>query len=103
MNNTSLKILNFYDNQIQNEAGIQLIESLRNNHNIVGLKLRYNRMQLRILEEINRLVKLNNEENIKKKIPNIKKEIRNIYINDDNFKETSDKIVVTKSNLVNVL
>ncbi len=97
-----MKVLNFYDNQIQNEAGIQMIETLRNNNNIIKLKLRYNRIQLRIIEEISRLVKLNNDDDKKKKIPNIKKEIRNIYVNDENFKETSEKINVTKNNLANV-
>jgi hypothetical protein len=79
-----------------------MIETLRNNNNIIKLKLRYNRIQLRIIEEISRLVKLNNDDDKKKKIPNIKKEIRNIYVNDENFKETGEKINVTKNNLANV-
>ena len=98
-NNPTLRKISFYDNQLKNLTGIQIIETLRTNKNLVKLKLRYNRIQLRIVEEISRLIKLNLDDDKKRIIPNIKKEIRNNFITDDDFIETNAKIEAARSNL----
>ena len=98
-NNPTLRKISFYDNQLKNLTGIQIIETLRTNKNLVKLKLRYNRIQLRIVEEISRLIKLNLDDDKKRIIPNIKKEIRNNFIIDDDFIETNAKIEAARSNL----
>ena len=76
---------------------------MRTNNNLVKLKLRYNRIQLRIVEEIARLVKLNLDDDKKRVIPNIKKEIRNNFITDDDFYQTNLKIEASRLNLILVI
>lgn len=102
-NNVSIKILNFYDNQLRNESGTSFIESLRKNSNILQLQLKYNRMQLRILDEIKRLLKQHGDNYKKKYIPNLKKEIKMTYITENDFEFTNNKIQETGINVENVM
>ena len=100
--NVSLKMMNFFDNQLRNETGTAFIESLRKNKNILQIQLKYNRMQIRVLEEIRRLLKQNGDNYKKKYIPNLKKEIKMTYITDNDFDITNNKIQETGINVGNV-
>jgi ribosomal protein S8 len=97
-----MKSINFYDNQLRNESGTALIESLRKNKNILQIQLKYNRVQLRVLEEINKLLKQNGDNYKKKYIPNLKKEIKMTFITENDFKVTNNKIQETGINVGNV-
>ena len=94
--------MNFFDNQINNDAGILLIDSLRSNKYLKKINLKYNRIQLRILEEIARLTKENSEKNNSKYIPNLRKDIRNNFITDEDFVYTGTKINDAKVNAQNL-
>lgn len=94
--------MNFYDNQLRNETGTALIESLRKNKNILQIQLKYNRMQLRVLEEIKKLLKQNGDNYKKKYIPNLKREIKMTYITENDFEITNNKIQETGVNVGNV-
>ena len=100
--NNCLRNLNFFDNQINNDAGILLIDSLRSNKYLKKINLKYNRIQLRILEEIARLTKENSEKNNSKYIPNLRKDIRNNFITDEDFVYTGTKINDAKVNAQNL-
>ena len=97
-----MKSINFYDNQLRNESGTALIESLRKNKNILQIQLKYNRVQLRVLEEINKLLKQNGDNYKKKYIPNLKKEIKMTFITENDFEVTNNKIQETGINVGNV-
>lgn len=94
--------MNFYDNQLRNETGTALIESLRKNKNILQIQLKYNRLQIRVLEEIKRLLKQNCDNYKKKYIPNLRKEIKMTYITENDFDMTNNKIQETGINVGNV-
>jgi Leucine-rich repeat (LRR) protein len=89
---SSIKKLNFFDNQLRNESGTSLIQSLRANRNIIKVNIKLNRMHTRIIEEIKRLIKINTGNSKMKYIPNLKKEIRQIFVEDNDFAETEKKI-----------
>lgn len=94
--------LNFFDNQLKNETGTSLIEVLRVNTNIQKLNLKFNGIQVRSLEEINRQVKSNCETFNFKKIPNLRKEIRSTYVTDQDFEVIDIKIKETAINYQNL-
>lgn len=100
--NSSIKKLNFFDNQLRNETGSALIDSLRFNKNILKITLKFNRIQSRILDEIKRLIKMNNDNSKQKYIPNLKREIRNNYVTENDFEITEAKIQETGSYIKNV-
>ena len=95
--------MNFFDNQLRNETGSALIDILRHNKNITKINLKFNRIQVRILEEIKRLIKSNADNSKQKYIPNLKKEIRTNFVTDDDFEQTDVKINDTGINVRNVI
>lgn len=98
-----MKYINFFDNQLKNETGSALIDILRTNKNLTKIKLRFNRVQVRIVEEIKRLLKGNKDNEKMKFIPNLKREIRQNFINEGDFDQTDVKIQETGVNVRNVL
>ncbi len=92
-----------YDNQLRNETGTALIESLRKNKNILLIHLKYNRIQLRVLDEIKNLIKQNGDNYKKKYIPNLQREIKMSYITNNDFEITNNKIQETGINVGNVI
>lgn len=95
-------MINFFDNQLRNESGTAFIESLRKNKNLLKIVLKYNRVQLRVLDEIKRLLKQNGENYKKKYVPNLKKEIKANFITEKDFETTNIKIQETGVNVRNV-
>jgi hypothetical protein len=100
--NTTLKTINFFDNQLGNDTGTSLIDILRYNKNIIKLKLKFNRIQARLTEEIKRLIKNNFDNQKRKYIPNLKREIRNLHVTEADFEQTDIKIQELSVNKVNV-
>jgi Ran GTPase-activating protein (RanGAP) involved in mRNA processing and transport len=100
--NPTMKNLCFFDNEMKNETGNAFIEVLRFNRNIIKLNLRFNRIQMRIIEEIKRLLKVNKENYKNKYIPNLKREIRQQFILPTDFEITDLKIQETSSNVKSV-
>ncbi len=101
--NVAIKVINFYDNQLRNETGTALIETLRKNKNILQIQLKYNRLQIKVLDEIRSLIKQNVDNYKKKYIPNLKKEIKMTYITENDFEVTNNKIQETGINVGNVI
>ena len=89
---STLKKINFYDNQLRNESGTSLISSLRVNKNIIKINIKLNRIHSRISSEIKRLLKLNLENSKQRFIPNLKREIRQIFVEKSDFEETESRI-----------
>ena len=83
--NRGLKRINFFDNQLKNEMGNLFIEILESNKNLISVNLVYNRVQMKTMEEINRILKANNEKQKAKFIPNLQKDIKNLQFNPDLF------------------
>ena len=83
--NRGLKRINFFDNQLKNEMGNLFIEILETNKNLISINLVYNKIQMKIMEEINRILKVNNEKHKAKFIPNLQRDIKNLQFNPDLF------------------
>ena len=83
--NRGLKRINFFDNQLKNEIGNLFIEILESNKNLVYINLIYNRVQMKTIEEINRILKINAERQKSKFIPNLQRDIQNLQFNPDLF------------------
>ena len=81
--NRGLKRINFFDNQLKNEIGNLFIEILETNKNLISINLVYNRVQMKTIEEINRILKLNHEKQKAKFIPNLQRDIKNLQFNPD--------------------
>ena len=84
--NRCLKKINFYDNQLKNEIGNAFIELLEVNKTLISINLIYNRVQIKTMDEINHILKLNNEKQKAKFIPNLQKDIKNLQFNPELFK-----------------
>jgi hypothetical protein len=91
-NNHTLKYLNLYDNQIKNDIGNIILDTLTYNKTLLHINVNINRIQLKTIEDINKKLKLNQEEMKKKFIPNLVKEINDIRINPENFQYITKKI-----------
>jgi len=89
---TIFKELNFFDNQLKNESGSIIIEVLRNNKNLTKINLIYNRIQLKILDEINRIIRYNTEQYKLKFVPNMNRLINSNRIDPTNIVQTNNKI-----------
>lgn len=100
--NYSIKKINFYDNQLKNESGTIILESLRTNSNILSVNVKYNRIQIRVLDEIKKLLKQNRENYKMKYVPRLKNEIRNNFVTDNDFFITNEKIEETGISAKNV-
>ena len=91
-NNHTLKSLNLFDNQIKNDIGNVILEMLTYNKTLLNINVNFNRIQLKNIEDINKRLKLNNDEMKKKFMPNLIKEISDIKINTENFQYITKKI-----------
>ena len=83
--NRGLKRINFFDNQLKNEMGNLFIEILETNKNLISINLVYNKIQMKTMEEINRILKVNNEKHKAKFIPNLQRDIKNLQFNPELF------------------
>ena len=83
--NRALKRVNFFDNQLKNEMGNLFIEILESNKTLIYINLIYNRVQMKTIDEINRILKLNNEKQKAKFIPNLLRDIKGLQFNPELF------------------
>jgi hypothetical protein len=90
--NRALKRINFFDNQLKNEMGNLFIEILESNKTLININLIYNRVQMKTIDEINRILKLNNEKQKAKFIPNLLRDIKGLQFNPELFKFYTDNI-----------
>ena len=90
--NRSLKRVNFFDNQLKNEMGNLFIEILESNKTLININLIYNRVQMKTIDEINRILKLNNEKQKAKFIPNLLRDIKGLQFNPELFNFYTENI-----------
>ena len=83
--NRCLKKINFSDNQLKNEMGNLFIEILEANKTLININLIYNRIQIKTMDEINRILKINHEKQKAKFIPNLLRDIKNLQFNPELF------------------
>ncbi len=90
--NHILKYLNLYDNQLKNEMGNLIVEILSGNRTLLSVNVGFNRIPIKVIDEINRKLKINNERLKQKFVPTLEKQIKDHSINPDMFKFLSKKI-----------
>jgi hypothetical protein len=92
-----LKYLNLYDNQINNDIGNVIIDILDKNKTLLSINLLYNRVQLKTIDEINQKLKLNNEKEKSKYVPNLMRKIRDLEFDPNLFKKLIKQIKTKKT------
>jgi len=95
--NRALKRVNFFDNQLKNEMGNLFIEILESNKTLIYVNLIYNRVQMKTIDEINRILKLNNEKQKAKFLPNLLRDIKGLQFNPELFSFYTQNINNKKS------
>ena len=90
--NNSLKSINLYDNQLHNEIGNLIIEVLETNKTLVFINLYYNRIQMKKIDEINKILKFNSENQKQKRVPNLIRSVRDLEFNPEQFNLLTTKI-----------
>ena len=95
--NRTLKYLNLFDNQLRDDMGTLILEILDKNKTLLNINLLYNRIQLKTIDEINQKLKLNNEKEKSKYIPNIMRNIKNLEFDPDAFKRLIRQIKSKKN------
>ena len=90
--NRSLKKLNFYDNQLHNEMRNVFLEILETNKSLVSINLVFNRIQMKTIDEINHILKINSEKQKSKFLPNLVKSIKNLQFDPDLFHYFTENI-----------
>ena len=74
--NYSLNSINLYDNQLHNDIGNLILQVLQKNKSLVYINLYYNRIPMKKIEEINRFIKNNSDNQKQKFIPNLNNQDR---------------------------
>ena len=90
--NTTLKSINLYDNQLHNEIGNLIVEVLETNKTLVFINLFYNRIQMKKIDEINKILKYNAENQKQKRVPNLIRSVKDLEFNPDQFRLLTKKI-----------
>jgi Ran GTPase-activating protein (RanGAP) involved in mRNA processing and transport len=96
-NNISLKYINLYDNQLHDETGNLIIEILEVNKCLVHINLNFNRIQVRIIEEINKTLNQNYDKQKINFIPGLLRNIKDLEFQPELFTILSKKILEKKS------
>jgi hypothetical protein len=94
--NRTLKKVNLFDNQLTDEMGNIFIEMLEMNKSLVNVNLMYNRVQLKTIEDINKILKINAENKKSRFIPDLQKDIKNLQFNPEMFKYYTKNILNKK-------
>ena len=94
--NRTLKKVNFFDNQLTDEMGNIFIEILEINKSLVNVNLMYNRVQIKTIEDINKILKINAENKKARFIPDLQKDIKNLQFNPEMFKYYTKNILNKK-------
>lgn len=90
--NRTLKKVNFFDNQLTDEMGNIFIEILEMNKSLVNVNLMYNRVQIKTIEDISKILKSNAESKKSRFIPDLQKDIKNLQFNPEMFKYYTNNI-----------
>ena len=102
LNNHSLKCLNLYDNQLHDEIGNLFIEILDINKTLVHINLNYNRIQVKTIEDLNKILKNNYDKQKNSFVPDLMRNIKDLEFQPEQFSILSKKIL-EKKNLQNFL
>ena len=94
--NRTLKKVNLFDNQLTDEMGNIFKEILEINKSLVNVNLMYNRVQLKTIEDINKILKTNAENKKARFIPDLQKDIKNLQFNPEMFKYYTKNIINKK-------
>ena len=97
INNHSLKNLNLYDNQLHDEIGTLFIEMLDINKTLVHINLNYNRIQVKTIEDLNKILKINYDKQKNTFIPDLIRNIKDLEFEPSQFSILSKKILEKKS------
>ena len=84
--NHILKKINFFDNQLTNVIGNLFLEILETNKTLRSINLLLNKVQLKTMEEINKILKANSQKEKAKYVPELHKAIKNLQFNPQSFK-----------------
>ena len=94
--NHSLKKLNFFDNLLKNDMGEYILDILETNKTLVYINLGYNYIQIKKIEEINHILKINSDRKKEVFIPNLQKDISRLRFNPEMFGFYSKNIINKK-------
>ena len=97
VSNQSLKSINLYDNQLHDEIGNLFIEVLEINRHITHVNLNYNRIQVKTIEDMNKILKINYDKQKISFIPDILKNIKELEFQPEQFTILSKKILEKKT------
>ena len=97
INNHSLKYINLYDNQLHDEIGNLFIEILDTNKSLVHINLNYNRIQVKTIEDLNKILKINYDKQKNSFIPDLLRNIKDLEFQPEQFSILSKKILEKKS------
>jgi Ran GTPase-activating protein (RanGAP) involved in mRNA processing and transport len=90
--NRNLKHLNLFDNQLKNEMGNLLVDILSHNKTLLTVNVGFNRIPIKVIDEINKKLKVNEEKIKSKFIPNLVKQIKENNIHPEMFRFLTKKI-----------
>ena len=90
--NNSLNSINLYDNQLHNDIGNLILQVLQTNKSLVYINLYYNRIPMKKIDEINKFIKINADNQKQKFIPNLIKSVKELEFNPNQFQILTTKI-----------
>ena len=90
--NNSLNSLNLYDNQLRTDVGNLILEVMRKNKSLTYINLYFNRIPIIKIEEINRFVQINEQNQKQKFIPNLIRSVKELEFNPKQFEILASKI-----------
>ena len=90
--NNSLNNINLYDNQLHNDIGNLILQVLQKNRSLVYINLYYNRIPMKKIDEINKFIKINADNQKQKFVPNLIKSVRELEFNPNQFNILTAKI-----------
>lgn len=96
--NRALKSLNLYDNQLKNDSGTVLVDLLITNKVLKYINVGFNRIQMKLIEEINRRLKINAQKQKSKFLPNLIKQINSLQTDPEEFMNIGIKIKEENAN-----
>ena len=94
--NNTLTNINLYDNQLQNDICNLIIEVLRSNRTLTTLNLYFNKISVAKIEEINKYLKANADNQKQKYIPNLARSVKDLEFNPNQFQVLTNQILSRK-------
>ena len=95
--NSSLKSINLYDNQLHSEIGNLIFEILQKNKTLISINLNYNRIPIKKIDEINKMLKINTQKQKLKYIPSLVRSVKELEFNPGQFEILTTKIKEKKN------